>query len=150
MSHTYVNCLIHCVFSTRNRKPLIADGWRDQLHAMLGGIARERGFPSLIVGGIEDHVHVLLSLPARLALADAMRILKSTSSTWVNDTYFSDRSFAWQEGYGAFSVGLTARDATIAYIRHQVKHHQKCGFQDEFREFLARHGIVYDEQHVWG
>jgi putative transposase len=150
MSHTYVTCLIHVVFSTRNRQPMIADGWRDRLHAMLGGISRDRGFPALTVGGIADHVHALISLPGRMALAEAMRTLKATSSTWVNNTFFTDRRFAWQEGYGAFSVGLAARDATIAYIRGQVEHHRERGFQEEFREFLARHGITWDERYVWG
>jgi len=150
MSHTYVDCLIHVVFSTRDRRPIIAEPWRDRLHAMIGGIARDRRFPALMVGGVEDHVHALISLPASIALADAMRTLKATSSTWVNDTFFADRSFAWQEGYGAFGVGLSARDATIAYIRDQVGHHRHRGFQEEFREFLERHGIAWDERRALG
>jgi putative transposase len=150
MSHTYVDCLIHAVFSTRNRQPLIDGAWRGQLYGMIGGIARDRGFPVLIVGGIADHIHVLFSLPARVALANAMRALKSVSSTWVNDNHFRDRSFAWQEGYGAFSVGLSARQGTIAYIRDQAEHHEERGFQDEFRDFLRRHGVSWDERHIWG
>jgi REP element-mobilizing transposase RayT len=150
MSHTYLTCLIHVVFSTRNRRPLIAEGWRDRLHAMLGGIARDRGFPTVTVGGVEDHVHALISLPATLTLADAMRTLKATSSSWVNSTFFPDRRFAWQEGYGAFSIGLSARDATVAYIRGQVEHHRERSFQDEFRDFLTRHGIACDERYLWG
>ncbi len=150
MSHTYVNCLIHTVFSTRNRQSLIADAWRERLHAILGGIARERGFPALMVGGIDDHVHLLISQPANSSLADSMRVLKATSSTWVNDTFFPDRRFGWQEGYGAFSVGLSARDATVDYIRNQVEHHRERGFQDEFRDFLARHKVTWDERYVWG
>ena len=150
MSHTYVNCLIHVVFSTRNRQLFIADAWRNRLHAMMGGIARDRGFPALIVGGVSDHAHLLLSLPAKIALSDAVRIIKSTSSTWVNDTYFSDRSFAWQEGYGACSVGLSSRDATITYIRNQEVRHRSYGFQDEFRDFLKRHEVTWDERYIWG
>jgi putative transposase len=150
MSHTYVDCLVHAVFSTRGRQPSIADAWRSQLHGMIGGIARDRGFPTLVVGGIADHVHLLFSLPANVALAQAMRVLKSTSSTWVNDTYFPDRAFAWQEGYGAFSVGLSAREATTAYIRSQAEHHRTRGFQDEFRDFLKRHGVAWDERYIWG
>jgi len=79
-----------------------------------------------------------------------MRLLKSTSSNWINDTYFPDRSFAWQHGYGAFSVGLSVRDATVAYIRNQATHHQQLSFQDEFRDFLTRHGITWNEQYIWG
>ena len=150
MPHTYVSSLLHVVFSAHQRKPLIANAWRERLHEMLGGIARERGFPALIVGGTDDHVHALLSMPSRLSLAEVMRTFKATSSAWVNDTHFPGRSFAWQEGYGAFGVGLAARDATIAYIRNQEEHHRERGFQDEFRDFLARHGIVYDEQHACG
>jgi putative transposase len=150
MPHTYVNTLVHVVFSTAHRDPLIADAWRNRLHDMMGGIARERGFPPLAVGGTADHVHALLSLPARLSLAEAMRTFKATSSGWINDTIIPQRSFRWQEGYGAFSVGLAARDATIAYIHNQQEHHRACGFQDEFRDFLARHGIACDERHAWG
>jgi putative transposase len=150
MPHTYVSSLLHVVFSTRQRQPFITKAWHERLHEMLGGIARERGFPALIVGGTDDHVHALLSMPSRLSLAEVMRTFKATSSGWVNDTFFPDRSFAWQEGYGAFGVGLAARDATIEYIRNQEAHHRERGFQDEFRDFLARHGIACDEQHAWG
>jgi putative transposase len=151
MPHTYVSSLLHVVFSTYQRQPIIAIAWRERLHEMLGGIARERGFPALIVGGTNDHVHALLSMPSRLSLAEVMRTFKATSSAWVNDTFFpGDRSFAWQEGYGAFGVGLAARDATIEYIRNQEEHHRERGFQDEFRDFLARHGITCDERYAWG
>jgi REP element-mobilizing transposase RayT len=150
MSHTYVNCLIHVVFSTRERRPLIAEAWRDRLQAMIGGIARDRRLPALMVGGVEDHVHALTSLPADIALAEAMRVLTATSSRWINDMFFPERSFAWQEGYGAFSIGLSARDATIAYIRDQVEHHRHRGFPDELREFLERHGIAWGERRALG
>jgi putative transposase len=150
MAHTYVSTLVHVVFSTAHREPIISEVWRQRLHQMMGGIARERGFPALAVGGTADHVHGLLSLPARLSLADVMRTLKSTSSTWINDTFFPQRTFRWQEGYGAFGVGLAARDATIAYILNQENHHRAFGFQDEFRDFLARHEITCDERHAWG
>jgi len=150
MSHTYVNCLIHVVFSTRNRQPLINASWKNDVHAMMGGIARDRGFPAMIVGGVSDHVHALVSLSSSMSLSEAIRILKLTSSKWINDTYFSDRSFTWQHGYGAFSVGLSSRDATVASIRNQEAHHQQLSFQDEFRYFLSRHGIAWDEKYIWG
>ena len=150
MSHTYVHCLMHVVFSTAHRKPTIADAWSARLHEMLGGIARDRGFPPLAVGGVADHVHLLVAIPATKSLSECMRHLKGTSSRWVNDTYFPQRDFAWQEGYGAFSIAQSLVEATIAYIRGQEEHHRQRTFQDEFRDFLTRQGIAWDERFVWG
>ena len=141
---------MHVVFSTAHRKPLIAEAWAERLHAMLGGIARDRGFPPLAVGGVADHVHLLLSIPATMSLSECLRQLKGTSSRWINDTFFPLREFAWQEGYGAFSIAQSLVEPTIAYIRGQVEHHRERTFQDEFRDFLTRQGLTWDERYVWG
>ena len=111
---------------------------------MIGGIARHRGYPALAVGGVADHVHALLVIPADVSVAKTMQVLKATSSKWVNETIRPAIPFAWQSGYGAFSVGISHRDATITYIAHQEEHHRTRSFQDEFAEFLARHGIEQD------
>jgi REP element-mobilizing transposase RayT len=148
MSHTYVSSLIHCVFSTKNRRDLIAEEIQPQLWAFVGGIARRNGFKALIVGGIANHVHVLLSLPATLPLAKAMQLIKGASSHWMNENH--TRDFSWQEGYGAFTVGISQKDQTISYIRRQPEHHKKRSFEEEFVTFLKKHGVEHDPQHVWG
>jgi putative transposase len=148
MSHTYVSSLIHCVFSTKNRRDLIAEEIQPQLWAFVGGIARKNSFKALIVGGIANHAHVLLSLPATLPLAKAMQLIKGASSHWMNENH--TRDFAWQEGYGAFTVGISQKDQTISYIRRQPEHHKKRSFEEEFVTFLKKHGVEYDPQHVWG
>ena len=148
MSHTYVSDLVHCVFSTKLRRNLIRPEIQPDLWAFLGGIARKNGFKALMVGGTENHVHILLSLPATMPLAKALQLVKGTSSRWVNER--CGRGFAWQEGYGAFSVGISQKNDTIAYIRSQAEHHRTRSFEDEFVAFLKKHGIEYDPKHVWG
>lgn len=148
MAHTYVSELIHCVFSTKLRRNLISAEVQPQLWSFLGGIARKNGFKALKAGGTENHVHILLSLPATLALAKAMQLIKGASSHWMNEQFKS--KFAWQEGYGAFSVGVSQKAETIAYIQNQAEHHRKRNFEEEFLAFLKKNGIEYDPQHVWG
>ena len=150
MSHSFVHCLLHVVFSTYHREPLIADAWAARLHEVMGSIARERGFPVIEIGGVADHVHVLMTLPSSKPVADCLRLLKSNSSKWINDTYFPKRDFAWQDGYGAFSIAQSQVDATVAYIRGQAEHHRVRTFQDEFRDFLTRQGLSWDERYIWG
>jgi REP element-mobilizing transposase RayT len=111
--HTYVTELIHCVFSTKDRRNLITAEAQPDLWAFIGGIARKNGFKALIAGGTENHVHILLSLPATLSLA--MQLIKGSSSHWMNEKCKS--KFAWQEGYGAFTLGISQKADTIAYIK---------------------------------
>ncbi len=148
MSHTYVSDLVHCVFSTKRRGNLIRPEIQPQLWAFLGGIARKNGFKALIVGGTENHAHILLSLPATITLAKAVQLIKGASSRWMNEKHTQD--FAWQEGYGAFTIGISQKDHTIAYIRSQVDHHRRRTFEEEFVRILKRHGVEYDPQYVWG
>jgi REP element-mobilizing transposase RayT len=129
VAHTVINCLIHVVFSTRSRTPSISRHWQTRLHGMLASIGNNRGFPLLVVGGVTDHVHLLLSLPGDRTISECIRILKSTSSKWVNDEFFPNRTFAWQEGYGAFAVSPSLLEATTTYIRNQEEHHQRRSFQ---------------------
>lgn len=150
MSHTYTSCLVHCVWSTKNRANLIPADTQTRLWAYLGGIARENGFKSLAVGGTANHVHAFLSLPAIMPIAKAVQLLKGGSSKWIHDTFPTMREFAWQEGYAAFTVSVSNVEDTRRYIESQAEHHRAQSFEDEFIAFLHRHEIEYDARHVWG
>jgi REP element-mobilizing transposase RayT len=117
---------------------------RERLWPYLGGIARENGMKTLAVGGVADHVHVLLSLPGTMSISKAMQLLKGNSSKWIHETFPALRSFAWQEGYGAFSIGVSGIDETRAYIRDQEEHHRTRTFREEVIMFLQRHGLPFD------
>ena len=148
MSHTYVSSLVHCVFSTKRRQKLIAKEIQPRLWEFISGIARKNQFKALIVGGIEDHAHALLSLPATMPLAKAMQLLKGASSHWMNEKHV--KGFAWQEGYGAFTVGISQQADTVAYIKNQADHHRRRGFEEEFLAFLKKHAIDFDPKFVLG
>lgn len=150
MSHTYVSCHVHCVFSSKGRRKSIPEDVAERLWAYMGGIARENGMAALAVGGAADHAHLLLSLPATMTIAKALQLVKGGSSKWLHDTFPTMTDFAWQEGYGAFSVGVSQVEATVAYIRSQRAHHGETSFEEEYVAFLKRHGIEYDERYVFG
>ena len=144
---TYASLHYHIVFSTKNRKRWIDQSWETRLHEYLGGTARGlKAFPQGI-GGIEDHVHLLIGLKTTHRIADFMRELKKSSSEWVHET-MGVKGFAWQQGYGIFSVSATARDRVKAYIANQRAHHQKKGFREELIELLERAGVEYDPKYL--
>src|SRR6267142_2342328 len=148
MSHSYVSNLMHCVFSTKERVPLIDSELESRLWPYIGGIARENRMRALAVGGTADHRHTLLSLPSTMAIAKAVQLIKGGSSKWIHDTFPSLQKFGWQEGYGAFSVSSSQVKKTIAYIDNQKEHHRKKSFQEEFLELLKRHKIEFDSRYV--
>ena len=148
MSHTYISELVHIVFSTKERVHSIRPEIQERLWSFLGGIARKNGFKALAVGGTSNHVHILVSLPATMPLAKAVQLLKGGSSKWLNEIV--KRRFEWQQGYGAFSVGISQQNATIHYINSQEEHHRTHTFEDEFLAFLRRHRIEYDSRYVLG
>ena len=150
MAHSYASCLIHYVFSTNNRRNTLSGNVRERLWPYLGGIARENGMKALAVGGTDNHAHMLVSLPTTLAIAKAIQLLKGGSSKWVHDTFPTHRDFAWQEGYGAFSIGVSGIPDTVAYINNQEEHHRTKTFEDEYVAFLVKHGIEFDNRYVWG
>jgi putative transposase len=123
---------------------------RGRLWPYLGGIARENGLTAVSIGGVADHVHLLLALPATMPVAKAMQLIKGGSSKWVHDTFPDQLGFQWQEKYGAFSVSVSQVDRFIRYIEDQEEHHRKVGFQKEFRTLLEKHQIGYDERYLWG
>jgi REP element-mobilizing transposase RayT len=144
MSHSHVCCLVHVVFATAERRPFIRDEIRERLHEYLCGIARENEIPVFAVGGTADHVHLLISLPRTISIAKCVQLLKSGSSKWIHENFQGSRTFAWQEGYGAFSVGVSQRATTVKYILAQVEHHKRISFDDELKKFLSAHGINDD------
>ena len=150
MSHSYVSSLFHCIFSTKNRQKIIVPELQERLWPYIGGIARKNDMRAIAVGGIEDHVHLLLSLPATMNISKAMLLIKGGSSKWVHDEFRDQREFAWQEGYGAFSIGISQIDSTKKYIANQAKHHAVKTFEEEFIAILNKHGIEFDPRYVWG
>ena len=148
MASTHLSLHYHLVFSTKGRAPIIGAAWRERLHAYLGGVVRNvEGVPEAI-GGVADHVHLLIGLRATVRLADVVRDLKAVSSRWVHDE-IGERAFAWQEGYGAFTVSASQREAVREYVTRQEEHHQKRTFQAEYLELLQRSGVDYDERYLW-
>ena len=147
MASTYLSLHFHLVFGTRNRDPIIDSAWRSRLHEYLGGTIRGLGgFPEE-VGGVADHVHLLVGLRATHCLADVMRELKKASSMWVHEE-LGIPHFAWQEGYAAFTVSATARESVRRYILNQEEHHRGRSFRDEVVEMLDKAGIPYDPKYL--
>lgn len=144
--HSFTSVHIHCVWSTKNREPLLHSKLRERLWPYLGGIARENKTNVLAIGGTADHVHMLVALPPTMSVAKIAQLAKGNSSKWIHETFAAMRSFEWQEGYGAFSIGVSALDATVEYIRNQVEHHRKRSFREEFAAMLRGHG--FDEPAV--
>ena len=149
MSHSYVSNLVHYIFSTKEGFPFIDEELEIRLWPYMGGIARENGMRALAIGGTTDHVHTLLSLPATLTVAKAIQLVKGGSSKWVHDQLPKYRKFAWQDGYGAFSVSASQMKSVIRYIDGQKEHHRKKTFEEEFLGFLDKYGVEYDRRYVF-
>jgi len=150
MSHTYSSNRIHLIFSTKGREKRLSIDFQPKLWSYMAGIAHNHGFEATQIGGVEDHCHALIVLPTAMSLAKAVQTIKGCSSKWLNETADAGPNFAWQEGYGAFSVSASQTSGVIAYIRNQVEHHTKRNYEEEFLEFLKRYGISYDPAHVLG
>jgi putative transposase len=146
MTHTSGNVLLHFIFSTHGRRPLI-DGFREDLFAYLGGIVRELEATALAVNGTCDHVHMLVRLRPSQSAAEIARLVKTNSSRWVRGKWKPD--FAWQTGYGVFSVSESSVPAVMKYIALQEEHHRKISFQEEFVAFLKKNHVAYDERYIW-
>jgi len=136
---------MHCVFSTKERRRLITPDLKQRLYPYLGGIARENKMKALSIGGVEDHVHALLSIPSTISVAKAVQLLKGNSSKWIHETFPNLRLFEWQEGYGAFSISMSGLEDTTRYIQYQKQHHANLSFKEELIVFLEKHGIEYEE-----
>ena len=144
MAHTYASIFIHCIFSTKERKAVLAADRGADLYAYLGGIARSEGFTLVAAGGTANHVHLLIILPPTACLATAIQKLKGSSSRWLG------KGFAWQEGYGAFRVSPSQVAVVKKYIAGQEAHHRKHSFEEEFTTLLRVCGVEFDPKFVFG
>jgi putative transposase len=147
LSHTFGNILLHLIFSTHERRPLIKPEFRDDLFAYLGGIIREMHGTALIINGTGDHVHMLVRVRPIHSAAEIARVVKTNSSRWVREKF--DPEFAWQTGYGVFSVSESNVVAVTKYIAGQEEHHKKHSFQEEYIAFLKKNHVEFDERYIW-
>lgn len=150
MAQSLANVAVHLVFSTKDRAPFLADeGIRSEMHKQLGGTSKTLDCPTLIVGGIEDHVHLLGRMSRTISISEWVKELKRVTSMWIKEHDPKLARFQWQSGYGAFSVSQSEIERVVTYIEKQPEHHRKRDFQAEFRLLLERHEIEYDERYVW-
>lgn len=149
MGQSLVKNYVHIVFSTKYRQPLITEAVEAELYAYLGGICKELGCQPLKVGGYSDHVHILCMLSKKLALMTLVEKVKANSSKWMKTKGAEFLNFYWQDGYGAFSVNPAEVQVVVKYIANQKAHHDKQNFKDEFRAFLKKYEVEYDERYVW-
>ena len=147
MAHSYSNNLLHVVFSTRERKPTIPGALFKELWAVMAGIGRNHRLTVVKIGGMADHVHILFALPADVTLAHAVQVIKANSSRWMGQRV---PTFAWQQGYAAFSVSASVAGTVKKYIENQAEHHKRRSFEDEFLALLKKSGVPYDPKFVFG
>jgi putative transposase len=150
MPQSLAKILIHTVFSTKERRPFLQDkALREELHHYLGGILTNRDCQPLIVGGVADHVHLLSTLSRTESVAEVVKEVKRGSSLWLKTKTSDLHAFAWQNGYGIFSIGFSQVQTVRHYIAQQEEHHRRVSFQDEFRQLLRRYEIEFDERYAW-
>ncbi len=149
MAQTLTRLLVHLVFSTKDRRPLIDAEIEARLHAYLGGICSNLESTALAIGGTENHVHLLVNLSKNVALSAFMMTLKKESSRWIKTVSGACADFHWQDGYGAFTVGESQVEAVTEYIRNQKERHKTVSFEEELVAFAQRYGIAYDPQYLW-
>ncbi len=149
MAQSLANILVHIIFSTKNRAPFIKPAIEKELFPYLASIFKANRSPAHLIGGTEDHIHIVCSLSRTIALANLLEEAKKSSSKWVKTKGPEFLKFAWQNGYGAFSIGQSQLNVVKNYIAGQKEHHKKKTFQDEFREFLRKYQIQFDERYVW-
>jgi putative transposase len=149
MANTFTSLHYHVIFSTKHREPWITPVLEERVWKFLGGIARENSMKALLIGGMPDHVHLALAMPPTQTISKALQLLKGGSSKWIKDNLPGMRGFAWQDGYGAFTVSKSNLPDVVMYIQNQREHHRIKTFKEEFLTFLVRHGVEYDERYLW-
>jgi REP element-mobilizing transposase RayT len=149
MGQSLVKNYIHIVFSTKHREPLIKFPIEKELHSYLGGICNNLGCHVLIIGGYKDHVHILCMFSRKITLMELLKQIKQKSSKWIKTKGKDYENFYWQDGYGAFSVNPAEVNVVVNYIKNQHEHHGQKSFKDEYRGFLTKYDIVFDERYVW-
>ena len=149
MPGKYISLRVHFIWSTLERRPWISSEIEEELYRSIGGIFRNKNGALIEAGGDRDHTHLYASLPSTISLAEIVNAVKSNSSGWIHERFPEMRYFAWQKGYGAFSVSQSMERELIQYLRNQKTHHRKLSFKEEFVSFLERHQIEYDERYLW-
>lgn len=149
MANTFTSLHCHIIFSTKNREPGLRSDIEERVWSYLGGIARENGMKAAMIGGIENHVHLLLGIPPTMAVSPAVKLIKGGPSVWIKETFPGLLGFGWQDGYGAFSVSKSQVPEVVEYIRGQREHHRVKSFEEEYRAVLDKHEIQYDERYVF-
>ena len=149
MAGKYLSLLVHFTWSTAGREPWLETEMRDDLYSYIGGIMRKKNAKLLSAGGMLDHIHLYASMPSTISIADFVNAVKSNSSRWIHESFARLRKFAWQEGYGAFSVSKSEEGKVVRYILNQESHHRKRTFKEELIGLLEKHGIAYDKRYIW-
>ena len=149
MGSTLSNLLYHVVFSTKNREPSLIPAIRDDLYRYIGGIIKKEKGILIQIGGMPDHLHLVVKLNPAHSLSDIMKNIKGSSSKWINEQKILMGRFGWQEGYGAFTISESQLPGVLRYVSEQEKHHRTLSFKDEFVVFLKRHRIEYDDRYIW-
>jgi len=149
MPQSLSKIILHIIFSTKNRFPFLDSDIRRETHAYLAGICKNIGCYAHKINGTKDHVHIVCELSRTITVSSLLEELKKNSSRWIKTKGIKYQKFSWQNGYGAFSVGVSQLPALIDYVEKQEEHHRKKTFQDEFREFLRKYKIDYEERYVW-
>ena len=149
MARKYLSLLVHFTWSTAGREPWIEADMREDLYSYIGGIMKNKNAKLISAGGMFDHIHLYASMPSTISIADFVNAVKSNSSRWIHESASRLRGFAWQEGYGAFSVSKSEESKVVRYISNQEEHHRKRTFKEELVGLLEKHGIEYDKRYIW-
>jgi len=149
MPQSLAQLLVHLVFSTKNREPVLTDDVRDELHAYIGGIIGNHHGTLIRAGSVADHVHLLLTHPRTCSPAELVQAIKLGSSKWLKAQALRYADFHWQSGYGIFSLSPSHRPVLEAYIGRQAEHHRKVSFREEYRRLLSKYEVQFDERYVW-
>ena len=149
MPQSFAAIHLHLVFSTKHRQPFLASAIATRMYEYMGGTLRSLGCAPLAIGGMPDHVHLLIGMGREITIADMVKTTKASSSRWIHDTMSGMAAFSWQSGYGAFAVSQDRVTGVRGYIERQEEHHRTKTFQEEYLEFLSAHGIVWDERYIW-
>ena len=149
MANTFTQIYVHIVFAVKGRQNLIQKSWKDELHKYICGIVNGKDQKVYAIGGMADHIHLLVSIKPTISISDLVRDMKANSSKWINEKQYVVGKFQWQEGFGAFSYGQSQLDIVITYINNQEQHHEQKTFKDEYMELLQRFNIIYDEKYLF-
>lgn len=149
MGGTFTNLIFHVIFSTKHRTPVILNNFKDELYAYIGGIAKGEGALLICIGGMSDHIHMMIRVKPTHCVSDLMQRIKGKSSKWINQKIFTASKFYWQSGYGAFTVSESQIDSVKKYIQNQTEHHKRNTFKEEFITILKKHKVDYGSEYIW-